>query len=224
MSRGLQNLLQSTISLSTTTKRAARCTSPTMIIWLHIPRQWVYLRHYRVVVGNGIFAHTLGIEFGMERIEKTGTSSELPLEVCRWIIDLGDYKTRTFENVNIRSNYNFNTNIPTFDNLYIGRQEQRSCAKGVQSDKKITTVLAVMENVLFLAQKNRILIRHLINKKRCFELVLAVLSPILMCWRPTASLQWHIWWKSWGTGVNTLKCSWEMRWEPYILRLRGYDW
>lgn len=63
-------------------------------------------------VAKGVFAHTLGTEFGSGWVTESGTIPDIPLEVYNFIVDLGSWPERAHEPDDLRSVNNFNTGLP----------------------------------------------------------------------------------------------------------------
>lgn len=63
-------------------------------------------------VGRGVFAHTLGTDFGTGWITADGGIPDIPLEVYSCMLDLGSYPERAYPADDVRSINNFNNNLP----------------------------------------------------------------------------------------------------------------
>ncbi len=62
-------------------------------------------------VKDGVFAHTLGTDFGTGWIDETGSVPQVPLEIYNFIIDLGSQPAHAFEPDDVRSVNNINSQL-----------------------------------------------------------------------------------------------------------------
>jgi len=76
---------------------------------------------YADIAENGVFAHTLGTDFGTGWIDEKGEIPQIPLEMYNCVVDLGSYPARQFEATDLRSVLNFGTSIAGTPQKYGGQ-------------------------------------------------------------------------------------------------------
>lgn len=72
-------------------------------------------------IADGVFAHSLGTDFGTGWIDGAGEIPQIPLEVYNSIIDLGDYPAKNHSVFDLRNNGNFNTGLNGALQKYAGQ-------------------------------------------------------------------------------------------------------
>ena len=72
-------------------------------------------------IADGVFAHSLGTDFGTGCIDDNGEIPQIPLEIYNSIIDLGNYPARNHSVFDIRSNGNLNTGLSGALQKYAGQ-------------------------------------------------------------------------------------------------------
>jgi len=72
-------------------------------------------------LSRGFFAHTLGTDLGTGWVRPDGSIPDIPLEVYRFIIDLGSRPQREFGPEDVRSVYSPNSGLPGVPQNYCGQ-------------------------------------------------------------------------------------------------------
>ena len=73
------------------------------------------------IIKDGVFAHSLGTDFGTGWIDEKGEMPQIPLEMYNCVLDLGSYPARAFEATDLRSVLNFCTEIAGTPQKYAGQ-------------------------------------------------------------------------------------------------------
>jgi hypothetical protein len=72
-------------------------------------------------IADGVFAHSLGTDFGTGWIDGAGEIPQIPLEIYNSIIDIGNYPARNHNVFDLRNNGNFNTGLSGALQKYAGQ-------------------------------------------------------------------------------------------------------
>jgi predicted NBD/HSP70 family sugar kinase len=104
---------------------------------------------------NGMFANTVGTEFGTGFISRGGTIQYIPMEGFQHIIDLGNTDYSKYDGNDVRSTRNMNTGIPGTIQKYVSQLGLFRMAMSAFCEKDWPTVQRCIDKGLFTYDKEK---------------------------------------------------------------------